>query len=189
VKIYTRTGDDGTTGWLGKGRISKHDPRVEAYGAIDELNAALGVARSAQAGGFDSEIETIQADLFTVGAELASVAGESGARPTGPRIADPDIARLEEWIDTLEAELTPLTQFIVPGGGPLGAQLHFARTVCRRAERRIVALSTAATVRGEILRYVNRLADLLFVMARAANARAGVPERTWSGRRADPGQA
>jgi len=182
MKIYTRTGDDGSTGVLGPGRLPKHAPRVEAYGAVDELNAALGVARALDPGGGETaEVAAIQARLFALGAELATV--EPAALAKLERIGDRDVAQLEGWIDASEAGLPALTRFILPGGAPLAAQLHLARTVCRRAERRVVALREREPVEPVLVRYLNRLADLLFVLARRSNARAAVAETEWGGAR------
>jgi cob(I)alamin adenosyltransferase len=180
MKIYTRTGDDGTTGLLGPGRVLKCAPRVEAYGNVDELNAALGVARAHDAQGWlGDELETIQSRLFSLGAELAT------ADPTMlgsiERVADRDVAMLEQWIDRLEVELPPLKRFVLPAGTPLAGQLHLARTVCRRAERRLVELGQKETIEPVLVRYLNRLADLLFVMARWCNRRAGAVETEWGG--------
>jgi cob(I)alamin adenosyltransferase len=181
VKIYTRTGDDGSTGLLGPGRVSKASPRVEAYGSVDELNAVLGVARALDTQGWiGAELGTIQAQLFTVGAELASTTPQALAALS--RIEDPDIERLETWIDRLEADLPPLTSFVLPAGTALASQLHVARTVCRRAERRVVTLRESSEVEPRLVRYLNRLADLLFVMARSCNARAQVGDVPWTGR-------
>jgi cob(I)alamin adenosyltransferase len=178
VKIYTRTGDDGTTGLLGAGRLSKASPRVEAYGTVDELNAALGVARGLDGEGWlAAELGSIQAQLFDLGAELAAPTAELQSRMA--RVAEEQIAALEKWIDRLEADLPALTRFVLPAGSPLAAALHLARTVCRRAERRVVALRAQETVDLRVVRYLNRLADLLFVMARWCNRRAGVPEVEW----------
>ncbi len=181
VKIYTRTGDDGTTGLLGAGRVPKSDPRVEAYGSVDELNAVLGVARALDAERrLDTELGSIQSTLFRVGAELATT--DSRMLEGLERVSDADIATLESWIDRLEADLSPLKNFILPGGTPCAAELHLARTVCRRAERRLVALAAREAVEPRLGRYLNRLADLLFVMARWTNRRAGTPETEWRGR-------
>jgi cob(I)alamin adenosyltransferase len=181
VKIYTRTGDDGTTGLLGPGRVPKHSRRVESYGSVDELNAALGAARALDEAGWTApELEQAQARLFQVGAELATT--EPAALARLERIQDDDVTSLERWIDRLEAEMPPLRNFILPGGTPLAAQLHFARTVCRRAERRLVALAEEEAVDPRLVRYLNRLADLLFVLARWCNQRAGVVETEWRGR-------
>jgi cob(I)alamin adenosyltransferase len=179
VKIYTKTGDSGETSLFDNSRVSKADARVDAYGEIDELNACLGAARAA---GLDAElasaIDAIQRELFAVGARLADPASRIAARVTKAAVDDSDIARLEQLIDRLEAELTPLRRFILPGGSPAGAWLHLARTVCRRAERRVVALGSEA-IDPILVVYLNRLSDLLFVMARAANQRAGAGETEW----------
>jgi cob(I)alamin adenosyltransferase len=182
VKIYTRTGDAGETGLFDGTRVPKSDPRVAAYGDVDELNAWLGLARSALD---DAELtgmlERIQRDLFAVGARLADPAHRIAGRVTKAAVTPADVARLEEWIDHLEAALPPLRRFILAGGTPSGATLHVARTICRRAERAIVGLAAhqGAAVDGDILTYVNRLSDFLFVAARAANHRAGRAEVEW----------
>jgi cob(I)alamin adenosyltransferase len=179
VKIYTRTGDGGDTGLFDGTRVSKADPRVATYGDVDELNAWLGLVRAA---GADDEIggmlEQIQRDLFALGARLADPARRIAERVTKAAVGSDDITRLEGWIDHLEAELPPLRRFILAGGSDAGASLHVARTVCRRAERAMVALGADA-FEPELLVYVNRLSDLLFVMARAVNRRAGVAETEW----------
>jgi cob(I)alamin adenosyltransferase len=181
MKIYTRTGDDGTTGLLGPGRVRKNSPRIEAYGTLDELNALLGVARAREGvTAFDVLLGGIQSTLFTVGAQLATVAPQ--LRDALDRIGDADVRALETAIDALETELPALTTFVLPAGSPLAADLHLARTVCRRAERRVVSLAEQEPVDDAVLRYLNRLADLLFVMARAANHRAGVTEVPWRAR-------
>jgi cob(I)alamin adenosyltransferase len=182
VKLYTRTGDTGETSLFGGTRTRKDDPRVDAYGEVDELNALIGLARaSAPHSGLDAavdgEIIRIQRDLFALGAQLADPGDKIAARVTKATLGDADITRLEQLIDRLEEELPPLRKFILAGGCRAGATLHLARTVCRRAERRIVALEPP--VDAALLRYVNRLSDLLFVLARAANHRAGVPEIEW----------
>jgi cob(I)alamin adenosyltransferase len=179
VKIYTKTGDSGETGLFDGTRVGKSDPRVSAYGEVDELNAWLGAVRAT---GVDEEIssmlERIQRDLFALGARLADPSKRIADRVTKAAISDADIARLEGWIDRLEEELSPLRRFILAGGSPGGAWLHVARTVCRRAERAMVGLGREALEPGLIV-YVNRLSDLLFVMARAVNRRAGVAETEW----------
>jgi cob(I)alamin adenosyltransferase len=178
VKIYTRTGDAGDTSLFDGTRVSKADSRVDAYGEVDELNAWLGFARAA---GLDDDLDEavvrIQRDLLAIGALLADPAEKIAARVTKAKIGDDDIARLERLIDRLEAALPPLTRFILAGGAAAGAALHVARTVCRRAERRIVALDPPAA--PVVVRYVNRLSDLLFVAARTANRRAGTAETEW----------
>jgi cob(I)alamin adenosyltransferase len=179
VKIYTRTGDAGQTSLFDNTRVSKAHPRVDAYGEVDELNATLGVVLAAEA--LDPDIAhalaQIQRDLFAVGAQLADPADKLAERVTKAVVSDADIERLEQLIDRLESELPPLGRFILAGGAPAAAALHLARTVCRRAERRAVSLDPPAD--GVVLRYLNRLSDLLFVMARAVNHRAGVPETAW----------
>jgi cob(I)alamin adenosyltransferase len=178
VKIYTRTGDAGETSLFDGTRVSKADPRVDAYGEVDELNAWLGLARSASlARDLDDEIDQIQRDLFALGARLADPAAKIAARVTKATVTDADVARLEGLIDRLETELPPLRRFILAGGNPPGAALHVARSVCRRAERRMVALEPPPD--AVLVRYINRLSDLLFVLARAVNRRAGVAETEW----------
>ena len=179
MKIYTKTGDGGETGLFGGPRVKKSDPRVFAYGEVDELNAAIGVVR---AGVEDPEIEghlcRIQAELFCVGAELATPHGtkaHSAVPPVDPRW----IGRLEAAIDAWEPELAPLGRFVLPGGTRTAAGLHLARCACRRAERRVVALAAQAEVAPVVLAYLNRLSDFLFVAARIANHRAGRPEVLW----------
>jgi cob(I)alamin adenosyltransferase len=179
VKIYTKTGDAGETSLFDNSRVSKADPRVDAYGEVDEVNACLGAALAA---GVDGDIaavlETIQKDLFAVGARLADPSSRIADRVTKAAITTPHIEHLETTIDRLEDELPPLRRFILPGGSPAGALLHLARTVCRRAERRVVGLGPDA-VEAAVIIYLNRLSDLLFVMARVVNHRAGVPETEW----------
>ena len=179
MKIYTRTGDDGDTGLFDGTRVSKSSPRVAAYGDVDELNAWLGLVRaSIDDDGLSTILQQIQRDLFGLGARLADPAKRIAERVTKAAVTPEDIARLEGWIDRIESELPPLRRFILAGGSPAGATLHVARTVCRRAERSIVALGSDA-LEPELLVYVNRLSDLLFVMARAANRRSGAPELEW----------
>ena len=180
MKIYTRTGDGGGTALFGGTRVSKADARVAAYGDVDELNASLGVVRAQGelSGDIAGLIEQLQKDLFAIGARLADPAEKIAERVTKIAVTDADIGRLEEWIDRLEAELPPLRRFILPGGNRAGALLHLSRTVCRRAERAIVALG-ADHVEAHLLAYVNRLSDLLFVIARVVNHRAGQPEVEW----------
>ncbi|MYA19541.1 MAG: cob(I)yrinic acid a,c-diamide adenosyltransferase [Chloroflexi bacterium] len=186
MKIYTRSGDEGDTGLFGGPRVPKDDARVEAYGAVDELNAALGVA----AAGLDREaspdlagmLHEIQSTLFDLGGELATPDARERAASgkLTPLLAEGSSERLEGWIDALEEELEPLTQFILPGGAPVAARLQLARTVCRRAERRAVSLAAIEDVAGEVLVYLNRLSDFLFVAARAVNRREGVEEPRWA---------
>lgn len=187
TKIYTKTGDLGDTGLFDGSRVSKADPRVDAYGEIDELNAWLGMVRAngreaSGTAGIDTQmvdcLERLQRDLFAVGATLADPRHKIAKRVAKALITDADILRLEQWIDAFEKELTPLTRFILAGGSKAGAALHVARTVCRRAERRMVSLGDGE-VDPVVLIFVNRLSDLLFVMARLVNARAGIPETEW----------
>jgi cob(I)alamin adenosyltransferase len=182
VRIYTGTGDQGTTGLFGGARVEKDDPRVEAYGGVDELNACIGVAAShLDPGSLADELVAIQSDLFRLGAELGCVPGKED-RLGVSLIGTADSRRLEALIDELEQRLEPLKTFILPGGTPAAAFLHQARTVCRRAERRVVAAGRQTPVRPEILVYLNRLSDLLFVLAREANRLAARGELAWSPR-------
>jgi cob(I)alamin adenosyltransferase len=177
MRIYTRTGDDGTTGLTGGGRVGKDDPRIRAYGAVDELNAQLGVCRAAGlTGAAESTVAALQHEMFALGAELASPSGAV----TGITLLDEDSVRqLESAIDRFERDLAPLRNFILPGGAPGAAALHVARCVCRRAEGEMVELSRGASVRGVLLAYVNRLSDLLFVLARWCNQQADVADAAW----------
>jgi len=181
TKIYTRTGDEGETGLFGGGRVSKDHPRVEAYGDIDELNAMLGLARAIELiPRVDEVLVPIQRDLFSLGALLATPDREKMREQLSKaRIDDTRISQLERAIDDCEAELEPLQAFIIPGGTPKAAALHAARTVCRRAERRVVSLMRDDEVPPLAGIYLNRLSDLLFVLARVANHRAGAGEVTW----------
>ena len=178
-RIYTRTGDAGETGLFDGTRVPKSDPRVEAYGDVDELASWLGVIRThTTASDLLEMIDRIQHDLFALGARLADPRHRIASRVEKAVLADEDVLRLERWIDALEADLPPLRKFILAGGVQVGAELHLARAVCRRAERRVVALGVDAGD-ATALAYINRLSDLLFTMARSANARAGVPEIEW----------
>ncbi len=182
MKIYTRTGDDGTTGLFGGARVAKADPRVEAYGTVDEANTILGLARAAGVNGaLDESLARIQAELFTLGAELACAPGKEDKLGL-ERVEDSHIEQLEAEIDALEAGLEPLKNFILPGGCMSAAFLHQARCVCRRAERRVLEAREHAPVRGQVVRYLNRLSDLLFVQARAANHQAGQVDVPWAPR-------
>jgi cob(I)alamin adenosyltransferase len=180
VKIYTKTGDRGETALLSGQRISKADPRVSAYGDVDELGAWLGVVRAERHLDLDliELLTLIQRDLFALGARLADPASRIADKVTKVALGDASVRALENWIDRFDAELPPLRQFILAGGAPAGAALHLARAVCRRAERGIVSLG-AAGVDPAVLAYINRLSDLLFVMARVVNHRAGVSEIEW----------
>jgi cob(I)alamin adenosyltransferase len=182
MKIYTKTGDQGQTGLFGGARVSKTDVRVEAYGTVDETNAVIGVARAAGVPpDVDALLSRIQEDLFVVGAELATVPGKED-KLSMPLIAAADAQRLERAIDAAEGGLAPLKSFVLPGGSPAAAALHLARTVCRRAERRVLDASSAAAVRNELIVYLNRLSDLLFVIARQVNHGAGVADVPWNPR-------
>jgi len=172
TRIYTRGGDKGETS-LGTGRrVPKHDLRVEAYGTVDEANAALGLARLHTTGDDDAMLARIQNDLFDLGADLCTPEGEERRREA-LRVTDAQVERLEREIDAMNARLAPLRSFILPGGSPAAAHLHYARTVARRAERQMTALSTSEPVTSAAIRYVNRLSDHLFVMARHLNGDGG----------------
>lgn len=179
MKIYTKTGDDGTTGLFGGSRIAKDDAAVEAYGTIDETCAALGEARAA---GLSQEIDallaSVQEDLFVLGAELACTPGREDKLRMN-LVSTAHVARLERAIDDAEAPLLPLQSFVLPGGSVGAAVLHRARTVCRRAERRALAAGRERPIRADVVVYLNRLSDLLFVLARRANHDAGVPDVPW----------
>jgi len=179
VKIYTKTGDAGDTSLFDGTRVSKTDLRVVAYGDVDELQACLGVARAA---GLPADLDemcvSLQRDLFALGARLADPSHKIAKRVEKIVINDESIARLEGWIDLLDTEIPPLRHFILSDGGPGGASLHLARTVCRRAERSMLVLGKDAVEPIAIV-YINRLSDLLFTMARAANHRAGATETPW----------
>ena len=183
-KIYTRTGDTGETGLVGNQRVSKDAPRIWAYGTVDELNAAVGLARALNSQApapardrVEAELAAIQNNLFDLGAELATPP-ELLAEGM-PRVTQAHIDRLEELMDELNLQLGPLKEFILPGGAPAAAALHQARTVCRRAERFCVRLAGTEKVGGLVLPYLNRLSDALFVLARWANHQAGHREIEW----------
>lgn len=180
TSIYTKTGDGGETGLFGGGRVAKDHPRVDAYGEVDELNAAIGVARSLK---LDPELDAlllaIQAQLFTLGSVLATPP-QTKAKKAIPKIQPAWSEAMELAIDKFDRELPSLRQFILPGGTPAASALHLARTICRRAERRVVALAHANEVEPKVLVYLNRLSDLLFTMARISNHRAGVLDIPWS---------
>ncbi|MBM4337414.1 MAG: cob(I)yrinic acid a,c-diamide adenosyltransferase [Deltaproteobacteria bacterium] len=185
MKIYTKGGDAGQTSLFGGERVSKNAPRVRAYGDVDELNSVLGVAGSEiDHDDLQAMLRVIQSSLFDLGGELATPAPDATAeRAAGSaRISDRDVAELEGWIDALETELAPLRNFILPGGVKGAALLHLARTVCRRAEREVIALGESEAVAAVLIRYLNRLSDLIFVMARVMNRRADVAEPQWIGR-------
>jgi len=178
MKIYTKKGDTGETSLFGAGRVSKTSPRIQAYGTVDELNTCIGLVRAhelSEAG--DQICHGIQNDLFTLGADLATpTSGKASVR----RIQEEHISEIEKAIDKLENELDPLKYFILPGGCKAGALLHFSRTVCRRAERATISCKEKGDeVSAEVLMYLNRLSDLLFVLARYENKQAGVTETKW----------
>jgi cob(I)alamin adenosyltransferase len=179
MKIYTKTGDRGDTGLFGGPRVSKDAPRIEAYGTVDELNSVLGVVRSIhQQPDVDALLEQIQNELFSLGAQLAT---PNPAAHQTALIGPPQIAALEAAIDRYQAGLAPLAQFILPAGTPAAAQLHLARTVCRRAERRLVTLmhQSPEPIADDLVIYLNRLSDLLFVLAREVNRAAGTGDVPW----------
>jgi cob(I)alamin adenosyltransferase len=179
MKLYTKTGDAGETGLFDGTRVAKSDPRVEAYGAVDELEAWLGLTRSQTTeADLVTMLSRIQHDLFAMGAILADPTHRISPRVHKASLGAEDVTRLEQWIDTLDNALPPLRHFVLAGGTPAAAHLQLARAVCRRAERRIVLLGPE-TVDAVLLTYINRLSDLLFVMARTANARAHVADHVW----------
>ena len=175
--IYTRTGDGGTTSLVGGTRIGKDDVRLEAYGTVDELNSHLGLLRvftGDVAGDSETELDSIQNKLFNVGAYLATEGAEV-CRGLGTD----DIARLEEWMDSMEEALPPLNSFVLPGGTRAAAEAHICRTVCRRAERRVITLGHSAQLDANVVKYLNRLSDWLFVYSRWLTVRSGAREITW----------
>jgi cob(I)alamin adenosyltransferase len=175
TRIYTRTGDDGTTGLIGGGRVPKDAPVIEAVGTVDELNALLGIVRGYELPGtFDRLLQLVQEQLFIVGAELVT---PDGINREGKSIGDDEIRQLEAEIDSCENGLPPLRKFILPGGSIVGAHLHYARAVARRLERRCVALTGTGRLTPELLRYVNRLSDLFFVLARYVNRLQSTAEK------------
>ena len=178
MKLYTRTGDDGSTGLFGGQRLGKEDLRVEAYGTADELNSALGLAAAACS--FDeisSIINLLQRRLFDLGADLCTPNATEVQQPV--RIEPQHVAELEKMIDQISAQLPPLTSFVLPGGTELSARLHQSRAICRRAERRIVALARNEPIGDHVLPFMNRLSDLLFVLARRANQLAEIDDTPW----------
>lgn len=182
MKIYTRKGDSGDTSLFGGARRSKSDARVEAYGTVDELNNTLGLAAATLTQPLEDwreRLTVIQSDCFTLGAMLAS-ARTGAAKPEHiPELPEARVEALEDWIDELDAGLPPLKSFVLPGGVAAAAAFHVARGVCRRAERRVVALAQSEEVEPVVLKYLNRLSDLLFTLARAANARLGGKDIEW----------
>ncbi len=181
MKIYTKTGDQGDTGLIDGSRVQKDDPRVSAYGDIDELQGMLGVIKSglSQGSPMGALLMAIQKDLFSLSARLADPKDKIGERKDKVVTGEARIEALEHEIDVREAELPPLKAFILAGGGPTGAQLHLARTICRRAERSVVGLARLVALDPVIVTYINRLSDLLFVMARHENHKSQLPEDIW----------
>ncbi len=180
MKIYTRTGDDGSTSLFSGLRVSKHDLRIEAYGTVDELNSHLGLAAAfTDSPAVIEHLNTLQSELFVLGSDLATPSDPPPSREV-PRILTASIQRLESAIDTLTGDLPALTQFILPGGSPAAAHLQVARTICRRAERISLALSERESLNPAILPYLNRLSDFLFTLARHQNHVLGVSEPTWT---------
>jgi cob(I)alamin adenosyltransferase len=181
MKIYTRTGDTGLTGLFGGGRVPKSDPRVQAYGEVDELNSTLGVVRATEPVAFQDDLfASIQRDLFAIGGHLATPDPEKvRAALAKADLSAEQITRFEQAIDAADAVLPPLRAFVLPAGTPKAAALHLARTTCRRAERAVVALAQDQEVPPVFLVYLNRLSDLLFTLARLANHEAGVADVTW----------
>ena len=178
MKIYTRTGDDGTTSLFSGGRVTKHHLRVETYGTLDELNSTLGVARAARPSArTDAYLERLQRQLFTLGSDLATPLDAKASYIV--RMDAAPVAWLEQSIDALTAELPALTAFILPGGSPVSAHIHVARTICRRAERLATALREHEPIGEHALPYLNRLSDFLFTLARWENQHAGIPDTTW----------
>lgn len=181
MKIYTRTGDGGDTGLFGGGRVSKAHVRVAAYGDIDELNSAIGVVRATEPRAFhDDLLRAVQRDLFAIGGHLATPDPQKVAKALEKaELSEARIAEFEDTIDAADRELPPLRAFILPAGVPKAAELHLARTVCRRAERSVVALDREAGVPALFLQYLNRLSDLLFTLARLANLEGAMDDETW----------
>jgi cob(I)alamin adenosyltransferase len=180
MKIYTKTGDKGETSLLGGNRVHKDDLRIEAYGTVDELNSVIGIVRSMKAPRtVDRILERIQNDLFIVGADLAAPLSLSRRTAKVPRIDRRRISAIEAIIDQIQRKLPPLKRFILPGGSQVSSHLHLARAVCRRAERRTVQLGRAQKINPSILSYLNRLSDLLFILARSANQKARAKEVVW----------
>lgn len=182
MKIYTRTGDKGETGLLGGSRVPKNDPRIEAYGTIDELNSHLGMLRDLATPHHTALITVIQSTLFAIGSRLASNSTEEADKFQVPQVTDSDVSELEKAMDMMDADLEPMRNFILPGGHPAISQAHICRTVCRRAERRIVELSAQTALSEQMIRYVNRLSDLLFVIARHLGRSHGVKDIPWKPR-------
>ena len=179
MKIYTRNGDDGSTGLFGGERVSKHHLRVRAYGAVDETNSAVGLARAAtEDPSFTGPLADVQHRLFDIGADLATP-GDSQHRKKLPQITTDHLEEMEAVIDAALEEVPPLKKFVLPGGSELAARLHMARTICRRAERGCVGLAGQEPIGDQVVPYLNRLSDMLFALARLANHRDGCGDVTW----------
>ena len=196
-KVYTRTGDKGTTSLFGGTRVGKNDPRLEAYGTLDELNSVLGVLiatteahrwpthAAMEISRVCDELRRLQAQLFVMGGQLATEAENASLRAKLPNLKSDDVTAMEQWMDRMSTDLEPLKNFVLPGGTPAAAQAHMARTIARRAERAIVALSSGQPSPDwleEIVRHINRMNDYFFVLARHLNRMAGVTEPVWTGR-------
>jgi cob(I)alamin adenosyltransferase len=182
MKIYTRTGDKGDTGLLGGARVPKDDPRIEAYGTVDELNSHVGMLRDLAAPNENELLLSMQQMLFTIGSHLASSNVEESARFQVPLITEADVLALEQAMDRMDAGLEPMRNFILPGGHPTVSQAHICRTVCRRAERRVVALATQTPVDPVLIHYLNRASDLFFMLARHLARVHGIPDIPWKPR-------
>lgn len=183
MKIYTRTGDDGSTGLFGGGRVEKRHPRIRAYGTVDEINSVIGLAlahfpTSSAFGPLRERLVAVQNDLFIIGADLAT---PFDSKASVPRIGEEHVAVLEQSIDEMDAQLPELSRFILPGGHEAAATLHVARTTCRRAEREVVDAMHVESLNSSTVKYLNRLSDFLFVAARLVNRLADIPDVTWSG--------
>ena len=179
MKIYTRTGDKGRTGLLGGRRVAKNDPRIEAYGTVDELNSHIGMLRDLARPHHQDLLTGIQEQLFSIGSRLASSSEEEADKFKVPPITDGQITALEEAMDAMDADLEPMRNFILPGGHPAVSQAHICRTVCRRAERRVIDLADQETIPESIIRYLNRLSDLLFMLARHLGWLNNVKDTPW----------
>lgn len=179
MKIYTKTGDDGTTGLIGGARVGKDDLRIECYGTIDELNATIGLCASISDESLKAWFTPVMNELFVIGAHLATPGDQKNTSGWMPPLTQAMVDRLEQQIDSAEKQLSPLQNFILPGGTDLSARLHLARTVCRRAERLLVHFSRSHPLDELLMRYINRLSDWLFVVARLANHLAGVGDVPW----------
>lgn len=182
MKIYTRTGDQGQTSLLGGTRVPKDHARIEAYGTVDELNSHLGMLRDMVPEEHHALLDQVQGTLFSIGSRLAASSEAEADQWQVPKVDEAVITELEQAMDRMDADLPEMRNFILPGGHAAISQAHICRTVCRRAERRLVELARSEELPGELVRYLNRLSDLLFVLARHLGLRLGVPERPWTPR-------